>query len=325
MSKRLENFYSFSLAKKNKNLKPTQYSISDRFFIQFGNFEKGFREIKGAFLYPNEIVFSREKDEYIEDTILRFEVARRKKNVYQVKYRARKKLERKKSKSQIIKEKLLEAQKFKIAEARRVKREREKRDKLVEIDEYKKDLAYYRSTIKDDDEDGLLDYYLEKYFGKVDDIEILDYRIEDGKFFITAIKNLEGQGPNGTLTVAQEYLFYLDSQELNPNDTTLYEHQRGFIKQESHPLSNKLMSIKSDSKDYIYRILLTMENAEGKAASQGFSGARERNLLNSEDFEDVFDKTLDYFVTKDGRKYLTLYTNFQLNGYMIERTIDKIY
>jgi hypothetical protein len=67
-----------------------------------------------------------------------------------------------------------------------------------------------------------------------------------------------------------------------------------------------------------------MKNAEGDKTSQGFSAEREIDVTNLERFEKIFNETADYFTTKEGSKYLSLYNSFELNGYMLERIVARM-
>jgi hypothetical protein len=354
MSRSTENFYSFSLSYKNKNLEPTQFSKADRFYVHFGNFEKGFREISEV-IFPSKLNLSKKRQTFIDKILREYEKKRQLKNEANRLRRSKKKKltkpQQKKHDNQIAKlidseekyytysligksQKAISPSNFRSATHYNLYFGNEKEGyNLVFKRKFppkrttaatKKD--YLVKLIKRSQEQRTkqYDYYTEKFFSHTDQIKVIDYEIRDNKLFVSVLKELRGLGSSSNLTVRQEYSFYLEPKDMNPLDKVEYEENKKLITKDSLPLAEKLMKIKNKNRDYIFRVLLTMKNAEGDKTSQGFSAEREIDVTNLERFEKIFNETADYFTTKEGSKYLSLYNSFELNGYMLERIVARM-
>lgn len=354
MSGRTENFYSFSLSYKDKNLEPTQFSKADRFYIHFGNFGKGFREVSEV-IFPAKVKLSLKRQKFIDKVLREYEKKRKLKNEANRLRRLKKKKltpkQQQKHDQQILKivdsdekyytysligasGKPLKPTSFRNASHYNLYFGNE-RDGYNEVLKRKFPPKRTTAATKKDYIVKLIqksqtqrtkqyEFYTEKFFSHSDRVKVIDYEIKDNKLYVSTLKELSGLGSNSVMTVRQEFVFYLEPKDMNPLDKIEYEKNKELISKDSIPLAKKLMKVKNKHKDYIFRVLLTMKNAEGETNSQGFSAERELEVKDIKRFEKIFNETADYFTTKEGSKYLSLYNTFQLNGYMLERIVAKM-
>lgn len=350
---KFKNYFSFSLSSGKKLLNPTQFAKADRVFVHFGNEYKGFREIT-EIIFPDKLKISKRKQNFITRILKDHEKKRQLRNQLAREKRLRKfvlspaqekvhqqKLSRiieatedhyaysltGKSGNQINSDNFKDATSFTIYHGSKGDYQEEYTKNFPpkrRTPSQKEDFLNLNIDKSENEVAKSYEQYQKEYFPQDERTKVIGVREESDRTYISVMKELSGLGSGRVLTVRQEYVFYTDPKHLNPYDKLEYEENKKLITTDSLPLASKLLKIKNKSNDYIFRVLLTMKNAEGQEMTQGFSDVRQLNVKDTERFTRIFSETADYFTTKEGSKYLSLYNTFQLNGYMLERIVAKV-
>lgn len=349
----VKNYYTYSLSNSKKELEPTQFYLSSFVSIHFGNEKNGFRLVD-TMPYPSKTKYAKDKRSYVEKQIKAYEKKRRQLNLLKKKQRERRKKEKEELKkfkkdekksvqkffteryfsySLANKDRELAATSWKASEQFTIHFGNSKLgfDELVTkkiparfktASQKKKYVLTALDKLQKEREESLRQY-TEKYFSHNDRTKVVDYKIMGDKIILSTIKVLEGLGRDNVLKVRQEYLFYNRPQSFTPTNKTLFLEQQKKIKQDSSPLSDELFKIKKGEPKFIYKFLVSMKNADNESISQGFSTPRAM-LDNKDELNILIDRTSKYFETKQGGKYLSFFQEFQLDGMMLERTLESV-